>query len=179
MIAETPRYYAALGIVRFWQPALIGLAVLAAFLWGRCDRPEPVTQIVADTVMVSQPIAKPTIKERIVYRQVPVERVIIAHRVDTLRVREFVEAATRPDSLPPQHLSYSIEYDGDRLRMWGTMSDGDLTLHEFNVKPTFRAGWEADSAWAREQRLARLPKWKIAGGVAVVAGVVACLALCR
>lgn len=179
---ENVRYHIAIGMVKvsqYWKPALIGLAILAAFIYGRCGgEPPAVTPGVTDTVMVRQPTAAPTIKERIVYRPVEVERRVVEERVDTLVVREFVAAAT-DTLLEPIHLPYSLEYNGDRLRLWGTMSNGDLTLHEFNVKPTFRAGWAADSAWAREERLSRFPTMKVAAGTAIVAGVVVCLLVCR
>lgn len=179
MIAETPRYYVAIGLVRFWKPALIGLAILAAFLYGRCGNETNVEPVgTADTVMPDMPEAKPTFTERIVYQQVPVEREVVVLEIDTLIVREFVEAAA--DSLRPQKvLGQSIEYDGEKLLMYGVRSDGARTFEEYDVRPTFKAGWAGDSTWAREERLARFPTMKVAAGTAVVAGVIVCLIVCR
>src|SRR5687768_8474956 len=86
---ESVRFYAALGLVKFWKPMLIGLAVLAAFLYGRCGGGPPASDPgVVDTVMVDRPSPNPGIRERIVYRPVEVERRVVVPEVDTLYVRE-------------------------------------------------------------------------------------------
>lgn len=158
--------------VRYWKPALFVAAVLAGFLYGRCGGDsKPVTPGVTDNVMVEKPAADPPWRERIVYRPVEVERRITVERVDTLIVQEFVEAAQNPDSLPPTHLPYAVEFDGETLLMWGIMSNGDRTYSEHDIRAKFRAGWEADSTWAREQRLARFPIKRVAFGTALVAGI--------
>lgn len=163
-----------------WTLALVASAGLAGLLAGFFLHPEPDRPPAeVRTVWRDRPEPEPTIKERIVYHEVPVASPpIVRERVDTLKVREFVEAATDSTAVPI-YLPGSIEYDGDRLSLWLTKSNGDLTLSEFDLKPTFRAGWDADSTWAREERLARFPTVKVAVGTTVVAGVIACLLLCR
>lgn len=156
--------------------AICIVALTVSWFAGRCTAgtPEPVT--VTEQVVIDRPVPKQTIIERVTTVRVPVEVTRTVTEIDTLVVREFIEAAQ--DSLAdPVHLPYSFEYDGKKLLLWGTMSDGSRTFNGYDARPKFTGGWDADSTWLREDRTARFPKWKVAGGV-VVAGVVACVVLC-
>src|SRR5687767_3674206 len=91
---ESVRFHAAMSIVKYWKHALVLAAVCTAFLYGRCGGDPPASDPgVVDTVMVDRPSPNPGIRERIVYRPVEVERRVIVTEVDTMVVREFVEAA--------------------------------------------------------------------------------------
>jgi len=162
-----------------WTPALILGGVLVGLAIGYFSRPDPdsLPRVAPEERILEQPVAAPTIKERIVYRQVPVESTTTITQIDTVVVREFVESVR--DSADPIHLPYSLQYDGKALELWGTMSDGSRTYNSYDLRPTFRAGWAGDSTWAREERLARFPTIKVAGVAVAVAAVVACLALCK
>lgn len=164
---------------QYWVPLAFATLAAVAYIAGRCHSPDPVPSVLGkrDTVWVKAPTPDPTVIERIRYREVPVERVVVRERVDTLRVQEFVEAAQHPDSLPPVQLGKAFEYDGEKLLLWGVMSTGDEVLTEVDIRPKFQGGWAGDSVWTRESRLARFPTLKVAGGAIVVGGVIILCAL--
>lgn len=163
-----------------WTLGLVAGALLAGLVGGwflRPDPPKPAPSV-PERVVIEKPVPVQTIVERVVERRVPVEVTRTVTEIDTVLVREFVEAA-QDSTADPIHLEYSFDYDGEKLLLWGTMSNGARTFNQYDARPRFRGGWVADSTWLREDRMARFPtKPVIIGGGLVVAGVV-CLLVCR
>lgn len=123
---------------RFQLGAALAIAAIcgigAAYL--RPSRVVTIRQVVPDTIIIRRrPDTVLSLVQHIVYRRSPPDTVqVTATRTDTVHVAAYcAKDTTRGPVLPPA----SGRYDGHRLELFATRSDGKVVRQVNTVRPSF------------------------------------------